>query len=156
MCPPILNPLPTSLSTPSHPSGLSQSTGFECPTSCIKLALVISFTYGNIHFPMLFFQIIPPSPSPTESISLFFTFVSLLLPCIQDHHYHLLSGLSSQTNVQCYLNLKIEEQCLDIFKKYYAKWKMLAYCNLIKQWIFIKCLQKTCYWQAGKCLLVRN
>ena len=38
MCPPILNPLPTSLSTPSHPSALSQSTGFECPTSCIKLA----------------------------------------------------------------------------------------------------------------------
>ena len=38
---------------------------------------------------MLFSQIIPPSPSPTESKSLFFTSVSLLLSCIQGHHYHL-------------------------------------------------------------------
>ena len=38
---------------------------------------------------MLFSQITPPSPSPTESKSLFFTSVSLLLSCIWDHHYHL-------------------------------------------------------------------
>ena len=39
MCPPVLNPLlPAS---PPHPSGLSQSTGFECPASCIELGLVI-------------------------------------------------------------------------------------------------------------------
>ena len=38
---------------------------------------------------MLFSQIIPPSPSPTEFKSLFFTSVSLLLPCMLDHHYHL-------------------------------------------------------------------
>ena len=30
-----------------------------------------------------------PLPSPTESKSLFFTSVSLLLSCIQGHHYHL-------------------------------------------------------------------
>ena len=65
-----------------HPSGLSQCTGFECPVSCIKLGLVIYFTYGNIHVSVLFSQIIPPSPSPTESKSLFFTSVSLLLSCI--------------------------------------------------------------------------
>ena len=34
-------------------------------------------------------QIIPPSPSPTESKSLFYTSVSLLLSCIQGYHYHL-------------------------------------------------------------------
>ena len=46
----ILNPLPTSTSLPSYPSGLSQYTGFECPVSCTELRLVIYFTYGNIHF----------------------------------------------------------------------------------------------------------
>ena len=74
--------------TPSHipphpiPSGLSKSTGFECPASSIKRALVIYFTYGNIHISMLFSQIIPSSPCPRESKSLFFTSVSLLLPYI--------------------------------------------------------------------------
>ena len=80
--PPPTSPLP-------HPSGLFQSTGFECPTSCIQLALVIYFTYGNIHVSMLFSQITPPSSSPTDSKSLFFTPVSLLLPCVYDHCYRL-------------------------------------------------------------------
>ena len=78
--------LPPSL---PHPSGLSQSTSFGCPASCIAFALVICFTYGNIHISMLFSQVISPSPSPTESKSLFFISVSLLLPCISDHHYRL-------------------------------------------------------------------
>ena len=87
MCSPVLNcpPLPS----PSHPSGLSQCTDFECPASCIELGLVIYFIYGNIHVSMLFFQIIPPSPSPTEFKSLFFISVSLLLSRVQGCHYHL-------------------------------------------------------------------
>ena len=84
---PILNRFPPP--SPSHLSGLSQCTGFECPVSCIKLGLAICFTYGNIHVSMLFSQIIPPSPSPTESESLFYTSVSLLLSYIQGYHYHL-------------------------------------------------------------------
>ena len=32
-----------------HPSGLFQSASFECPASCVELALIIYFTYGNIH-----------------------------------------------------------------------------------------------------------
>ena len=75
--------------SPSCPSRLSQCTGFECPASCIELGLVIYFTYGNIRVSMLFSQIIPPSPSPTESKSLFFKSLSLVLSCIWDHHYHL-------------------------------------------------------------------
>ena len=52
------------------------------PVSYIKLALVIYFTYGNVYVSMLFSQIIPPSPSPNDSRSLFFTSVSPLLPCM--------------------------------------------------------------------------
>ena len=79
----ILNPHLT-----SHPSGSSHCTSLEHPVSCIKPGLAICFTYGNIHVSMLFSQIIPPLPSPTESKSLFFT-VSLLLSRILGHCYHL-------------------------------------------------------------------
>ena len=44
MCPPswiLLLPL-----SPPYPSRLSQSTGFACPASCNKLAVVIYFAYG--------------------------------------------------------------------------------------------------------------
>ena len=67
---PILNPLaPPSL---SPPSGLSQCTGFECPVSCLELGPVIYFTSGNIYVSVLFSQIIPPLPSPTESKSVLY------------------------------------------------------------------------------------
>ena len=36
---------------------------FGCPASCIKLKLVICFTYVNVYVSVLFSQIIPPSPS---------------------------------------------------------------------------------------------
>ena len=77
---PILNPPPTSLPIPSL--RVIPSTSPEHPVSCIKPGLAIYFTYGNIHVSVLFSQIIPPLPSPTESKSLFFTSVSLLLSCI--------------------------------------------------------------------------
>ena len=75
MCSPSWTPLPPP--SPSHTSGSSQCTSPEHPASCIEPELVIYFTYDNIHVSVLFSQIIPPSPSPTESKSLFFMSVSL-------------------------------------------------------------------------------
>ena len=77
---PIPIPTPTSLSTrslwvfPVHQA--------RALVSCIQPGLVICFTLDNIHISMLFSQNIPPSPSPTESKSLFCTSVSLFLFCI--------------------------------------------------------------------------
>jgi len=105
MCFPSWAPLPPP--SPSHPSGSSQCTSPEDPVSCIvpdawdrvQFAIIyndctyvtcaISYTYDNIHVPVLFSQIIPPSPSFTESKTLFCTSVSLLLSHIKGYHYHL-------------------------------------------------------------------
>ena len=84
---PILNPPPTSLPIPS--SGSSQCTSPKHPVSCIEPGLAIHYTYDIIHVSMPFSQIIPPSPSPTETKRLFYTSVSLLLSCIQGYCYHL-------------------------------------------------------------------
>ena len=86
MCPP--HPEPPSYLSPTLSLWLSQSTSVGCPASRIELVLVIYFTYDNVHVSVLFSQI-PPSPFPTESKSLFFTSVSLLLSCIWGHHYRL-------------------------------------------------------------------
>ena len=51
--------------------------------------LAIRFLYDIIHVSMPFPQIIPPSPSPTESKRLFYTSVSLLLSRIQGYRYWL-------------------------------------------------------------------
>ena len=81
----------TPLSPPSlyHPSGSSQCTSPKHPVSRIKPGLAIHFLYDFIHFSMPFPQIIPPSPSPTESKRRFYSSVSLLLSRIQGYCYHL-------------------------------------------------------------------
>ena len=81
----------TSLPPPCqhHPSGSSQCTSPKHPISCIEPRLVIHFLYDIINVSMPFYQIITPSPSPSESKRLFYTSVSLLLSHIQGYHYHL-------------------------------------------------------------------
>ena len=50
---------------------------------------MIQFLHDSIHVRMPFSQIIPPSPSPSESKSSLYTSVSFLLSCIQGRHFHL-------------------------------------------------------------------
>ena len=84
---PILNPSPTSL--PISSLWIIPCTSPKHPVSCIKHRLVIRFLPDSIHVSVPFSQIIPPSPSPTESERLFYTSVSLLLSRIQGYRYHL-------------------------------------------------------------------
>ena len=84
---PILNPPPTSLPIPYLWVIPVHQPWSPCP--CIKLGLAVHFTYDNLHVSMPFSYIILPSPSPTESKSLFYTSVSLLLSHIQGYCYHL-------------------------------------------------------------------
>ena len=85
---PIMNPFPTSLSTPiplGHPSAPAPSILY--PASNLDWWFI---SYMILYmFQCHFSQIIPPSPSPTESKRLFYTSISLLLSRIQGYHYHL-------------------------------------------------------------------
>ena len=75
--------------SPYHPSGSSQCTSPKHPVSCIEPGLATRFIHDVIHASMPFSQIFPPSPSPTESIRLFYTSVSLFLSRTQGYCYHL-------------------------------------------------------------------
>ena len=84
---PNMNPPPT-----SHPTSSLRIISVHQPqASCIRIEhrLVIRFLHDSIHVSMPFSQVIPPSPSPSESKSPLYTSVSLLLSCIQGRRYYL-------------------------------------------------------------------
>ena len=76
-----LPPHPIPLGRPSAPALRAWFHASNLDWSSVSHTVIL-------HVSMLFSQIIPPSPSPTESKCLFFTSVSLLLSCIWGFHYH--------------------------------------------------------------------
>ena len=81
MCSPSWTLLPPP--SPYHHSGSSQCTSPKHPVLCIEPGLASHFIHDILHVSMPFSQIFPPSPSPTESIRLFYTSVSLHQEAVQ-------------------------------------------------------------------------
>ena len=128
MCSPYRTLLPPP--SPYHPSGSSQCTSPKHPVSCIEPGLTTRFIHDSIHVSMPFSQIFTPSPSPTESIRLFYISVFLLLSRIQGYCYHL-SKFHIYVLVYCdrnyaprkYIELKLNDWA---FKDSKAKILLLA------------------------------
>ena len=59
--------------TPYHLSGSSPCTSPKHPVSCIEHRLALRFLHDSIYVSMPFSQVIPPSSSPSESKSPFYT-----------------------------------------------------------------------------------
>ena len=74
--------------SPSHPSGLSQEHWLWVPSFLQWITTGYVFCLWSIYVSVLFSQIIPPSPSPTVSRSLFSMCASPFLPCgwVCQHH----------------------------------------------------------------------
>ena len=150
---PIQNPAPTSLSTgslwvfPVHQA--------RALVSCIPPGLVICFTLDNIHVSMLFSRNIPPSPSLTESKSLFCTSVPLFLFCFSFSFcfLSLFSVPPLETIFSCTLKRCFSPSELCEFPCACAPLSCMLGCMLLEG---RKALSKNSTWQTGgyhKCIL---
>ena len=95
--------------SPYPPSGSSQCTSPKHPVSCIEPGLATHFIHDIIHVSMPFSQISLPSPSPTESIRLIYTSVSLLVIVTTDFYVDCSSngkGVREWQNIQIILGNK--------------------------------------------------
>ena len=88
---------------------------------------------------MPFSQIFPPSPSPTESIRLFYTSVSLLLSRTQGYCYHL-SKFHIYVLVYCILLLKV----------HFSKWVSIKYAVIKSSFI------KRTFWSNPRMLITQR
>ena len=59
----------------------------DLPVLCNSFPLAIHFTFGSVYMSMILSHIVPASPSPSVSSSLFSMSSSLFLPCHQVHQY---------------------------------------------------------------------
>ena len=130
---------PHSPPSPYHPSGSSQCTNPKHPVSCIEPGLVTHFIYDIIHVSMPFSQIVPPSPSPTESKRLFYSSVSLLLSRIQGYCYHL-SKFHIYALVYCigvFLSGLLHSVFIFNWRIITILYCFLPYINMDQPWVYI-------------------
>ena len=83
---------------------------------------------------MTFSQIIPPSPSPTESKRLFYTSVSLLLSRIQGYCYHL-SKFRIYALVYCIGDEWIRKLWYIYIMEYYSAIKKNTCESVLMRWM---------------------
>ena len=125
----------TPLPPPSlyHLSGSSQCTSPKHPVSCIEPRLAIRFLHDSIHVSMPFSQIIPPSSSPTESKSLFYT-------SERD---------TSTPMIIFWYTTSTKRYCSKRYHRIMAP-TFLSLPHLVRLWNYVYLLQTICWWSGSE------
>ena len=113
-----------------HPSGSSQCTSPKHPVSCIEPGLATRFIYDIMHVSVPFSQIIPPSPSPTESKRLFCISLPLLRSCIQGYRYQEDGQILRRGNTVSQIHIKGHMADIRLFSEDWLRRKRIGRKNL--------------------------